>query len=170
MDCMVQESGDEIIFLKKKCNALLDTIENLKYDLKKEEELQKEAEIIPEFLKEPEMLKPYYFDETEEIYMFFQSLKIIIKKALEGHTFIEYAYSSKYSAEFCKIEKNEFNKLIDELSSIEGKKFIDYCVDFLFLKAEHSRKCVYTSDKMQIYYLRRCIVRMLGGEAYIQKR
>lgn len=171
MDCLVQENEDEVIYLKKKCNALLDTITVLKENLMQETDLKKEDEIAEkdiQLFEETNVVRQYDFDETDNLYLFFQSLKNMIKKALEEQLFIEYAYSSKYSVEFCKIEKNDFNHLIEELSGIEHKKFIDYCVDFLFLKAEHNRKCIYTSDKKQIYYFRRSLVKMLGGNSYIQ--
>jgi len=167
----------EYKILKEKYNRLIDMYsslqkenENLKHQnfslirLGEMAAEQEKTEKIQENPRDPQDLQPpksYTTDEpdcTQDIfYEFFMSYITIIRKALEANAFIPYAYASKNAKNYLKIEKNIFEQLIVENTTIPLKTFREFCGGFMLIKSEDN-KFTFANDKQTVYYINKFIL------------
>ncbi len=155
--------------LKEKYNRLID----LYFALQKENEhlknqnfsLTNELEAIAGELEElekmQEELKSYTADTPEliekNLLEFFSSFFTVIRKALDEGAFIPYSYASKNAKNYLKIEKNTFEQIINDNSSVPLKEFREYSAGFMLIRSENN-KYVFTNDKQTVYYVNRSIL------------
>lgn len=149
----------EIVVLKKKCNAQLDKIIELEAAVKeRESQISQMAEEITVLKDNKSILEPSHNDK---VFNFIEAFKKVIEHAQMEHAFITYSNRSKYSECYLKIEKEKFENYVNDFTDMEIKTFLDYAACFSFLKSE-GKKCVYTSDKIRIYYISRAVLETLG--------
>lgn len=151
--------------LKVKCNKLIDLLEVKE---KEKEELEKMINLLHEELEKNKSRKGSEGQISEiktaysnELFLFMESFKNVIKSIIEDQAFIKYSNSSKNSSFYCKIEKDTFDSYIKNISDIEIKKFIEISIGFLFLKSEKNNKCVYPSDKLRVYFVNKAVVNVI---------
>lgn len=170
--CML--NGNEVLNLKKKCNLQLNKILELEEKIKNLEAMVAEREghisqLEAQMEKTVGVLqaKGDAIEEATgakmELFLFLETFFLVVQKILEDGAFIPYKNFTKNSASYCKIAKEIFEDYVRELSPIDLRSFLDYCIDLHFLKAEADRKCTYNNDKIRVYFVSRTLVRSLGG-------
>ncbi len=167
MDVTAIEEEKEIQLLKLKCNKLLDMIEEKNTEIiKKDNEILNLKKRISNLEEKNESDTVSIDDKKEspdELILIARAIKKVIKAAVTEDAFIKYTRASKYSEQYCKIEKNTFEKIISSAIEMDVKTFIEYCAKFKFLKARHKLNCVFNSDDLRIYYVNRVLVELWGG-------
>ena len=100
---------------------------------------------------------------NQELYNFFNKFCELVRKIHENGKFIPYKNVTKYSNNFCKVERNTFEGYVNEIAGDTAPDFIKNCMDFLCIKSE-AGKCVFNNDKLRIYFLNRKLVDAILSE------
>lgn len=144
-------------------NILLIKLGSMTAEMEKSEKIQEEPQNL-------QSLQSYTTEEperTEDIfYEFFTAYITIIRKALEANAFIPYSYASKNAKNYLKIEKNIFEQLITNHTSIPLKDFREYCGGFMLIKSEDN-KYTFANDKQTVYYINKYILNCIADDSTI---
>lgn len=162
---------DEERRLKLKINRLIDTLEEKD---KKIAELEVkvntlETECSEQIGKVEQESKKVSSEEDaagaaaahSEIAVFFEQFGQIVKKIHTNGQFIPYKNTTKYSQDYCKVERNTFEGYVDEIVP-EAKEFLEKCKGFLCFKSENG-KCVFNNDRIRVYFLNRQLINIMLG-------
>lgn len=163
MDTLLIQPNEQIQYLKEKCNTLVDLTMELQtaYERLKNENdfLQNENQNLVNSLQESyEQLQKYPSELSSTFISFFVDFYTIAKKVYEDKAFIPYTYESKNARNYLKIEKGIFEQYITQNTDIPLKNFKEYCSQFFLIKSEDNRKFVFSSDKIQIYYVNKAVI------------
>lgn len=163
MDSVSIQTNEQIQYLKEKCNTLVDLTMHLQAEcerLKNETEfLQMENQNLSDSLYGCyEKLQNYPSELSSTFISFFVDFYTITKKVYEDNVFIPYTYDSKNARNYLKIEKGIFEQYITQNTKIPLKNFKEYCSQFFLIKSEGNKKFVFSSDKIQIYYVNKAVI------------
>jgi len=163
-----QNQGNQL--LKSKYNQLIKLYELKEKELEDLREIKMKLEEEHELMKielegyKHQLSKLSDISFSDDIHKFFHDFSAIIKSLDQKNAFIPYTYSSKYSKDYCKVDKTEFEKCLAEISDIPLKMFRQYCSQFMLVKSEDGN-CVFNSNKIQLYYINKyAVAGILGDE------
>lgn len=166
----IKSDEEEIIRLKKKCNALIQKINAQDQEKKElEQQLHQAYERIELLLRENATFQKnnQKIIEENDITNFINSFSQIIRKAYADNSFIPYKNYSKNSSKYLKIEKDIFDEYIKQLDGTDIQFFFECCVDLNFLKADENRKYIFsdTKDKknIRIYFVNKALAEKFNG-------
>lgn len=143
--------------LKEKCNKLLDIIDEMRLEKEECQSGKKES-------RDTRIAASQEPETQTALFQFLSSLCSVIRQIQKDEAFIRYSNQSKNSILYHKIEKETFERYIEEFSALDKKDFIAACVDLQYLKSEKNRKCVYNSDALRVYFVSKAIVKLILTE------
>lgn len=151
---------NEEVKLKEKINKLIEKVDEFKQIIAERnmqiEQLQEEIKMLQ--IKENCSGAKGNRMEKSEIFAFIQDFCLIASLIIENEDYIKYQYETKFSGTFYKIEQTVFENYICTESKMDMKTFLTYCIDLALIKSEQSRKCVYSSGNIRVYYLNRLFI------------
>jgi len=162
-----QKQGNQL--LKTKYNQLIELYKNKEKELddlrKLNMKLEEELELLKIELEgcKEQLSEASNISFSNDLHKFFYDFSAVIKNLAQKDAFIPYAYSSKYSKDYCKVEKTEFESCVADFSDIPLKMFRQYCIQLMLTKSEDGN-CVFNSNKIQLYYINKYAVAGILGD------
>lgn len=153
----MSETNQEILNLKKKCNAQIDVILKMKETLKEsrlecDEKQRKIEELTNELNSLNAEKSPFLNTNDDNLFLeCARTLKNILIEITEKNIIIEYQYNSANAKEFMRVPKDKLDVIIvDLIGQDKLNYFIEFCTNIGIMKIDKG-KFVFGTGNSKFY-------------------